>query len=94
MIKSVYVRSRIKKLILYSFLSVLVIGIVLPSFIPSSEYNIVLRSKEDSSQEMSLGFNFEHDENPSIPLTLGVLAEDEPEAYFPNFLFYSVETAN
>ncbi|MFX0205080.1 MAG: AGE family epimerase/isomerase [Candidatus Hodarchaeota archaeon] len=94
MIKSLNVRSRIKKLILYSFLSVLVIGIVLPNFTLSSEYNIVLRGKEESSQEISLDLNFEHDEKPSIPLKLGVLAEDNPEAYFPNFLFYSVETAN
>lgn len=94
MIKSLSIRSRIKRLFMYSFLSVLVLGTVLPILTSSPTLNFVLGSQEINNQKVSNNLDPINDKKPRIPLKLEVLADDDPEAYFPNFLFYSVEIAN
>ncbi|MHA2203793.1 MAG: glycoside hydrolase family 76 protein, partial [Candidatus Hodarchaeales archaeon] len=84
----------LRKWFLYSFLSVLIVGIALPSITSSSKMNFILISTENINQKQSWELNIETDIKPSIPFKSDVLSEDNPEAYFPNFLFYSVEIAN
>ncbi len=91
MIRNLIIRPKVKKWILYSFLSTLLLVTALPSFQSISPMTCVLINKEQTKQNL--------DANPiqeaSIDHKLEELAQDtENEAYFPNFLFYSIEIAN
>ncbi|UCE13084.1 MAG: AGE family epimerase/isomerase [Candidatus Heimdallarchaeota archaeon] len=53
-----------------------------------------MNPRETNRQELSWDLDFEAYQKPSLPFKLEILAEDAPEGYFPNFLFYSIEIAN
>ncbi len=92
MMQQWYIRSKMKKWLVFSFLFVLVIGTVLQSFTISSNLNFNSNANDTTSQKLS--GNLMANEKPSTPLKLDALLEDNPEAFFPNFLFYSIEVAN
>ncbi|MFX0184135.1 MAG: glycoside hydrolase family 76 protein [Candidatus Hodarchaeota archaeon] len=94
MIKNLQFCQRIKKWIMYSFLSVLILGMVLPSFTTFSSMNLIQSNQEINIQNSSLSLDFATKKEPFIPLKIDGRTEDDPEAYFPNFLFYSVKIAN
>lgn len=69
----------LRKWLMYSFLVVLIFGTALPSIASTSRMNFILTNT---------------DINNRILQKSDTLVDDSPEAYFPNFLFYSVEIAN
>lgn len=93
MIKDNNIRFRIKKLFTYLFLFIFVLGSILPSFAFFSGITFPLYKKTIRS-EMSWNLEFETDQKTSLPIKLDELAENAPEEYFPNFLYFSVEIAN
>lgn len=84
----------LRKWFFYSFLSALIFGIALPSITSSSVMNFTLISMESNNQGLSLEPRVEPDIKLPIPFKSDALVEDIPEAYFPNFLYYSIEIAN
>ena len=80
--------------LIYSFLSVLIMGSVLPSTTTSSTINFTQISMESNNLKLSMKPNVKPDIKSVIPLKSDILVEDTPEAYFPNFLYSSVEIAN
>ncbi|MFX1506481.1 MAG: hypothetical protein ACFFDC_10240 [Promethearchaeota archaeon] len=81
---------RTKKWAKNLFLPILVLAVILPNFTAVStgrQLNSVEKNKKSASSLDELITN-------SSPLSSNVQAEDDPEAYFPNFLYYSIEIAN
>ena len=70
---------------------------VLPSILPYSSMNIISkeRDNESTNQKLVQNLNVEPIQENSIDLKLKEFTQDtDSEAYFPNFLFYSIEIAN
>jgi hypothetical protein len=77
-----------------SFPIYLLIIVVLSSFVTYTSMNHTMSSNEIGNQELFEKKNFEINKKPSVPLKVSELTVDDPEAYFPNFLYYSIEVAN
>ena len=93
MIRKLYISPKAKRWSIQLFLSALLLFTILPSFQPISTN--VLIYKESTEQNLFGNLDRELDKESSINLKLEELAQDtENEAYFPNFLFYSIEIAN
>jgi mannose/cellobiose epimerase-like protein (N-acyl-D-glucosamine 2-epimerase family) len=94
MLKILYIRSNIKNWALYSLLVVIIIGPVFPTIMAPSAFEFLLSREETYNTNSFPTLEIDEVEEPSFPLILKTQAEDPPEAYFPNFLIYSVEIAN
>ena len=88
-----YLYIRIKKWLFYSLLSLIILGIIFPNIVSSFDlysfqsYDGYEYQNLVGDNKLELSINSNQEINPKIQ------AED-PEAYFPNFLLYSIETAN
>ncbi len=77
-----------------SFPIYLLIVTALSNFAIYISLNSVISNNEIASQEFFVETNFEIITKPSTPHKVDEMTVDDPEAYFPNFLFYSIEIAN
>ncbi len=85
----------VKKWMKYSFLTILLFTPVLQIFLSTSSINTV--SSDEISNNMNVYWDLDEDSirDTSINLKMEELAQNtNPEAYFPNFLFTSIEIAN
>lgn len=95
MIRTLVIRPKVKKWLIYSFLSVLLFSTVLPTILPFSSRNIISSEKEPINQKLVQNLNVKPIKEVSIDLKLEEFTQDtDSEAYFPNFLFSSIEVAN
>ncbi|MFX1248475.1 MAG: AGE family epimerase/isomerase [Promethearchaeota archaeon] len=93
--RTLNIRPKVKKWLTYSFLSVLLLITVLSSILPFSTLNILSSDNESTNQKFFQNLNGEPIKENSIDLKLEEFTQDtDSEAYFPNFLFYSIEIAN
>ncbi|MFX0125837.1 MAG: AGE family epimerase/isomerase [Candidatus Hodarchaeota archaeon] len=95
MIRTLIIHPKAKKWLTYSFLSALFLAAVLPSILPFSFINIISSGKKPTNQKLFQNLNVKPINEFSTDLKLEEIIQDtDAEAYFPNFLFYSIEIAN
>ncbi|PWI47384.1 hypothetical protein CEE45_11825 [Candidatus Heimdallarchaeota archaeon B3_Heim] len=92
--KMTYLGLRKKKWSTISFLSLLMLGILFPSFDSNSTLNLNQSSTSPQSLELVGDLDSEPLNRSSIHYGVESHTQSDPEAYFPNFLYYSVEIAN
>ncbi|UCG03817.1 MAG: AGE family epimerase/isomerase [Candidatus Heimdallarchaeota archaeon] len=73
------------------FLPIIVLAVILPNFmdVTGRQSSVVERDSKKLSSSLDELYT-----RSLIPLKANVQVEDDPEAYFPNFLYYSIEIAN
>ncbi|MFX1286329.1 MAG: AGE family epimerase/isomerase [Promethearchaeota archaeon] len=84
----------LREWLLYFFISILILGTTLPSITSFTQINFTFITMENNNQKLSWNHGIKPDIKPLFPFKSVNLVEDNPEAYFPNFLYYSVEIAN
>lgn len=92
--KSVIIHLKIVKRVKYAILPILVLGTVLPSFMASSNLNLILPDKSTNIQNLAVDLNVESDNRLKYPLNSKLLAENDTDILFPDFLVFSIEIAN
>ncbi len=92
--KNLIVHLKIGKSVKYSILPILVLGTVLPSLMAYSNLNFILTSDTTNSQNSYYNLNVEPDTMPILPLNSKLLAENDTDVLFPDFLIFSIEIAN
>ena len=93
MIQAIMTSSEMKKRLTYSFLTILLVLTILPTWQPISPTSNPIQETE--SQKDFQIFGIENNNVPPIDLKLlKQTQETDPELYFPTFLFYSIEIAN
>ena len=95
MVKKPSIFPEVKKLLKYSFLTILLITPVLQSFLSISSMNIVSSDETSINEKLYLDLDEDSIKDTYIGLKMDELVQDtDSEAFFPNFLFYSIELAN
>ncbi len=94
MSKQLSLRPNRKEWAIYSFLTLFILGAFLPSFLTLNSFPTT--TKSELTQSLS---PLDHPDRTSIDIPsssfkLSKISQEEPEAYFPNFLYYSIEVAN
>ncbi|MHA1946987.1 MAG: hypothetical protein ACW97W_12855, partial [Candidatus Hodarchaeales archaeon] len=93
MFKSLKSRPIVKKRLINSFLSILLLITVLPIFQPISSSN-TLYDNQGIQEDLQI-FDISPNIEPFIDRKLERQSQNnDPELYFPTFLFYSIEIAN
>ena len=93
MIQYLITRPQVKKQLMYSFLSVLLLVTILPIFQPFS--SVALSYENEPIQNDLQIIDINASKEPIIDLKLnGQTQDNDPEIMFPTFLYYSIEIAN
>ncbi|MFX0085459.1 MAG: hypothetical protein ACFFAU_07270 [Candidatus Hodarchaeota archaeon] len=94
MIKDIYLHIKTFRLLKSSLRVYLIILVIFSSFTLYISQNCTETSSETSSEELFEDLSSKTYKKSQISLKVDELTVNDPEAYFPNFLFYSVEVAN
>ncbi|MFX0182487.1 MAG: AGE family epimerase/isomerase [Candidatus Hodarchaeota archaeon] len=78
----------------YSHLLLLTFVVSLSCITTPSAVENMIYAEDAPTLEHNLSLKMEDSQEPSITVNSKILAEENPEAYFPNFLYYSITLAN
>ncbi|MHA1976378.1 MAG: glycoside hydrolase family 76 protein [Candidatus Hodarchaeales archaeon] len=92
--KSLLICPNRKDWLMYSFLTLFLLGTFVPSLFSVTFISDINDPNLLTVSKASEGLDQQINTNLASSLKLGEISQVEPEAYFPNFLYYSKEIAN